>query len=44
MTEVQPPTSFDTIREMTEISHEKLSPVPEKSAFIFHHNFTQSQK
>ena len=27
------------IAEVTEISHEKLPPMPEKSAFIFHHTF-----
>ena len=45
MTEIQSPTpSFNTVGEVTEISHEKLPPMPEKSAFMFHCNFYPSQK
>ena len=34
--EIQPlPTSFVTVGEVTEISHDKLLPIPEKSAFIW---------
>ena len=29
----------DKNSELTEISYENLSPIPEKSAFMFHHNF-----
>ena len=31
--------NFDTVKEVTEISHDKLPPLPEKSAFMFHHSF-----
>ena len=45
MTEIQSLTpSFDTVMEVTEISHEKLPPMPEKSAFMFHHNFYPKPK
>ena len=43
--EIQPPTtSFDTVGKMMKISQEKLPPIPEKSAFRFHHNFYQKPK
>ena len=29
----------DFITKVTEISHEKLLPMPEKSALMFHHTF-----
>ena len=45
MNEVQSPkTSFDIVRELNKISHEKLPSMPEKSAFMFHDTFSQSQK
>ena len=34
-----PQTSTVTIGEVIEISHEKLPLMPEKLAFVFHHNF-----
>ena len=34
----------DNIGEVTEISHQKLPPMPQKPAFMFHHNFTQNQE
>ena len=33
----------DTV-QVTEISHEKIPPTPEKSAFIFHHTFYDKPK
>ena len=39
-----PTTSFDTVGKVMEISHEELLPMPEKSAFMFHHNFYPWQK
>ena len=40
VTKTQPPvTSTNTVEEVMEISHDKSSPMPDKSAFIFHHNF-----
>ena len=45
MTEKQSPTpSSNTVREVAEISHEKLPPMPEKSAFMLHHNFYPKPK
>ena len=45
MTDIQSPTpSFNTVGEVTERSHEELLPMPEKSAFIFHHNFYPKPK
>ena len=32
------------IREIAEISQDKLPPMPEKSAFTFHHNFCPKPK
>ena len=32
------------VGEVTEISHEKLPPMPEKSAFMFRHNFYSKSK
>ena len=43
MAEIQS-TSFDTVREMTKISKEKLTPMPEKSAFMFHQDFDPKPK
>ena len=34
----------ENIREVSEISQDKLSPMPEKSALIFHHNFYPKPK
>ena len=34
-----PKTSTDTAGEVRKISHDKLTPMPEKFAFTFHHNF-----
>ena len=40
MTETQPPTTpSNTVGEVMEISYKKLPPMPEKSAFMFLHNF-----
>ena len=45
VTEWQPPrTSTDTVGEVMEIFHNKLPPMPENLAFMFHHNSTQKQK
>ena len=42
---MQTPTpSFDTVREVTETSHEKLPPMPKVTAFMFHHNFYPKPK
>ena len=39
MIKTQPPTQpSDTVRKVTEISHEELPPMPKKSAFMFNHN------
>ena len=45
ITEIQPlrPPS-DTVGEVMEISHDELPPMPEKSAFMFHHNFLSKTK
>ena len=34
-----PRTSINTVEEFMEISHDKLPQMPEKSIFMFHHNF-----
>ena len=34
----------ENIREVSKISRDKLSPMPEKSAFTFHHNFYPKPK
>ena len=34
-----PRTSSDTVGQVMEISHDKLPPMPKKSASMFHHNF-----
>ena len=36
-------TNRTIIGKMTKISHERIPPMPEKSAFLLHHNFTQIQ-
>ena len=35
---------FDAVKEVTEISHGKLTPMLEKSAFMFHHNIYPKPK
>ena len=45
MTEIPPSIQcFEAVKEVTEISHEKLPPILEKSAFMFHHNFYPKPK
>ena len=45
MTEVPPSIQhFNAVKKLTEIHHDHLPPMPEKSAFMFHLNFYQSQK
>ena len=34
----------ENIREVSEISQDKLPPIPEKSVFKFHHNFYPEPK
>ena len=37
MTKIPPSIQYsDAVKEVTEVSHEKLPPMPDKSAFIFH--------
>ena len=36
--------SPNTVEEVMEISHDKIPPMPEKSAFMFHHNFYPNLK
>ena len=39
MTEVPPSKQYsDTVKEVTEMLYEELPLMPEKSAFMFHHN------
>ena len=43
-TDIQlPRTSSDTAGDLMEISHNKLHPMPEIPAFMFHHNFYQTK-
>ena len=45
MTEIPPSIqNFDAVKEVTDISHAKLPPMPKKSAFMFHHNFYPKPK
>ena len=39
-----PRTSIVTVEEDMEMLHDKLSPVPERSAYMFHHNFYPKSK